>query len=114
MTLEPEIQACGSHENLFFDLPCIVGSTGTRVREASLTCGSKNAAIARKVNNMPEPAEDQIVRNLAKAIERLHEDLERVELWTAALNCFQRPVPDYQSAERYLLPTRPQRRDART
>ena len=61
---------------------------------------------------MPEPAEDQIVRNLAKAIERLHEDLDRVELWTAALNCFQRPVPDYQSGERYLLPTRPQRRDA--
>jgi hypothetical protein len=62
---------------------------------------------------MPEPAEDQIVRNLAKAIERLHEDLNRVELWTEALNCFQRPVPDYQSGERYLLPTRPQRRDAR-
>ena len=61
---------------------------------------------------MPEPAEDQIVRNLAKAIERLHEDLDRVELWTEALNCFQRPVPDYQSGERYLLPTRPQRRDA--
>jgi hypothetical protein len=62
---------------------------------------------------MPEPAEDQIVRNLAKAIERLHEDLERVELWTEALNCFQRPVPEYQSGERYLLPGRPQRRDTR-
>jgi hypothetical protein len=37
-----------------------------------------------------------------------------VELWTAALNCFQRPVPDYQTGERYLLPTRPQRRDALT
>jgi hypothetical protein len=62
---------------------------------------------------MPEPAEDQIVRNLAKAIERLHEDLDRVELWTAALDCFQRPVPDYQTGERYLLPSRPQRRDVR-
>jgi hypothetical protein len=79
-----------------------------------LTSGSKNAAIAREVNDMPEPAEDQIVRNLAKAIERLHEDLDRVELWTAALDCFQRPVPDYQTGERYLLPTRPQRRDALT
>jgi hypothetical protein len=65
-----------------------------------------------KAHNMPEPAEDQIARNLAKAIARLHEDLDRVELWTAALNCFQRPVPDYPSGERYLLPTRPQRRDA--
>jgi hypothetical protein len=62
---------------------------------------------------MPEPAEDQIVRNLAKAIERLHEDLDRVELWTAALNCFQRPVPDYQPGERYLLPTRQEHRNAR-
>jgi hypothetical protein len=55
---------------------------------------------------MPEPAEDQIVRNLAEALERLHEDLNRVELWTAALGCFQRPVPDYQPSERYLLPVR--------
>jgi hypothetical protein len=62
---------------------------------------------------MPEPAEDQIVRNLAEAIERLHEDLNRVELWTAALNCFQRAVPDYQLGERYLLPTQRERRDAR-
>jgi len=62
---------------------------------------------------MPEPAEDQIVRNLAKAIERLHEDLDRVELWTEALNCFQRPVPDYQPGERYLLPGQSQRRGAR-
>jgi hypothetical protein len=62
---------------------------------------------------MPEPAEDQIVRNLAKALERLHEDLDRVELWTAALSCFQRPVPDYQPGERYLLPTRREHRDVR-
>jgi hypothetical protein len=55
---------------------------------------------------MPKPAEDQIVHNLAAAIARLHDDLDRVELWTAALNCFQRPVPDYQPGERYLLPVR--------
>jgi hypothetical protein len=53
---------------------------------------------------MPEPAEDMIVRNLIEALERLHEDLDRVELWTAALGCFQRPVPDYQSDNRFLLP----------
>ena len=75
--------------------------------------GSRNVDRGTRANNMPEPAEDQIARNLAKAIERLHEDLDRVELWTAALNCFQRPVPDYQTGERYLLPTRPQRRDVR-
>ena len=51
---------------------------------------------------MPEPAEDMIVRNLIEALERLHEDLDRVELWTAALGSFPesgsrlsagRPVP---------------------
>jgi len=53
---------------------------------------------------MPEPAEDMIVRNLIDALERLHEDLDRVELWTVALGCFQQPVPDYSSGE-YVLPT---------
>jgi hypothetical protein len=62
---------------------------------------------------MAELVEDQIVRNLTKALERLHEDLDRVELWTAALYCFQRPVPDYQPGERYLLPTRRERRNVR-
>jgi hypothetical protein len=53
---------------------------------------------------MPEPAQDMIVRNLIEALERLHEDLDRVELWTAALGGFQRSVPDYQPGEHHLLP----------
>jgi len=55
---------------------------------------------------MSEPAEYMIVRNLIEALERLHEDLDRVELWTSALDCFQRPVPDYEAGDRYLLPPR--------
>jgi hypothetical protein len=54
---------------------------------------------------MSEQAEEMIVRNLVAALDRLHEDLDRVELWTTALGCFQRPVPDYQASEGYLLPT---------
>ncbi len=38
---------------------------------------------------MPEQTEDMIVRNLIEALSRLHHDLDRVELWTAALRCFQ-------------------------
>jgi len=53
---------------------------------------------------MPEQAEDKIVRNLTAAIEQLHVDLDRVELWTAALGYFQRPVPEYRPADQYLLP----------
>jgi hypothetical protein len=58
---------------------------------------------------MPEPAEDMIVRNLIEALARLHGDLERVEFWTAALACFQRPVPDYPPGDQYLLPPSPKR-----
>ena len=52
---------------------------------------------------MPEPAEEMIVRNLMEALDRLHEDMDRVELWTAALGCFQQPVPGYEPNNRYLL-----------
>jgi hypothetical protein len=54
---------------------------------------------------MPEPAEDMIVRNLVEALKRLNDDLDRVELWTAALGCFQDPAPRYQPGDHYLLPT---------
>ena len=40
---------------------------------------------------MQEPAEEMIVHNLIEALERLRQDLDSVELWTAALGCFQRP-----------------------
>jgi hypothetical protein len=54
---------------------------------------------------MPEQAEEQIVRNLTEALERLHEDLDKVELWTAALGHFQRPIPEYRPGDQYRLPT---------
>lgn len=64
---------------------------------------------------MPEPAEDMIVRNLIESLERLHEDLDRMELWAVALGCFNRPVPDYKPGDQHLLASRPdipQRRGA--
>jgi hypothetical protein len=53
---------------------------------------------------MTKMAEEKIFRNLTEALERLNEDLNKVELWTAALGYFQAPVPDYPPGERYLLP----------
>jgi hypothetical protein len=50
-----------------------------------------------------EPAEQMIVHNLIEALERLRDDLDRVELWTGALGCFQKPVPPYEPNNRYLL-----------
>jgi hypothetical protein len=53
---------------------------------------------------MPEPAEDIIVRNLIETLERLREDLDRMELWAMALGSFSHPVPEYRPSEdRYLL-----------
>ena len=52
---------------------------------------------------LQEPAEEMIVHNLIEALERLRDDLDRVELWTAALDCFHQPVPEYEPKDRYLL-----------
>jgi len=59
-----------------------------------------------------EHAEDQIVCNLMEALARLHDDLDRVEIWTAALGCFLRPVPDYKPDDEHLLAT-PSRQQGR-
>jgi hypothetical protein len=63
---------------------------------------------------MPEQAEDFIVRNLIESLERLRGDLDRMELWAAALGTFQHPIPDYRALDQHLLsptkrPSRPSR-----
>lgn len=52
---------------------------------------------------MPEPAEDMIIRNLIESLERLRGDIDRMELWAAALGSFRHPPPEYQPSERHLL-----------
>jgi hypothetical protein len=49
-------------------------------------------------------AEELIVHNLIDALERLREDLDKVELWATALGHFQHPVPEYQPGSEYMLP----------
>lgn len=52
-----------------------------------------------------EPAGEKIVRNLQQAVERLQNDIARVELWAGALGCFTKPVPDYEHGQtRFDLP----------
>jgi hypothetical protein len=58
---------------------------------------------------MPEPAADVIIRNLFESLERLRDDLDRMELWAAALGCFQQPAPEYEPNERHLLKTSAER-----
>jgi hypothetical protein len=49
----------------------------------------------------PENATDCLKRELARAVDALRADLDRVELLTAALSAFQRPVPDYEPTFRH-------------
>jgi len=51
-----------------------------------------------------DAAEDLLIRHLIEVLRRLQDDLDRVELWTAALSCFLGPVPDYQPGDQFMLP----------
>ena len=55
---------------------------------------------------VPDTAEDLVFRNLIEALNRIHADLERIEVWTAALACFQEAVPRYEPSCDHLLPAR--------
>ncbi len=49
----------------------------------------------------PENATDHLKRELKRAVETLRADLDRVELLTAALSAFHRPIPDYEPTFRH-------------
>jgi len=56
-----------------------------------------------------EPAKER----LQLAIERLRDDIDRVEFWADALERMTQPIPEYQANDRlsqHLLPARAQRR----
>jgi len=53
---------------------------------------------------MTEKTEEKIVCNLVEVLQRLNADLDKVEMWTAALGYFQTPVPEYRPGDDYLLP----------
>jgi hypothetical protein len=58
-----------------------------------------------------EHAGEKIARHLQEAVQRLHEDIARVELWAGALGCFARPIPEYDpDTSRFALP--PQRSES--
>jgi hypothetical protein len=49
-----------------------------------------------------EPAKEAIVRQLQEAVERLQDDIARVEFWTDALGGFAQSIPDYDPASSKL------------
>jgi hypothetical protein len=42
-------------------------------------------------------ATDALARHLHAAIERVREDMEKVEFWADAMTSFSEPVPDYEA-----------------
>lgn len=49
-----------------------------------------------------ESATDRVRRELHRAIDRLRAELDRIEILSAALNAFSKPVPDYEPAFRHV------------
>ena len=45
---------------------------------------------------MREQRAEVVVPHLIEVLDNLDDDLDRIELWTAALSCFQHPAPEYQ------------------
>ena len=45
---------------------------------------------------MREQRAEVVVPHLIEVLDNLDDDLDRIELWTAALSCFQQPAPEYQ------------------
>jgi hypothetical protein len=54
---------------------------------------------------LSENATDRLKRELSFAVDQLRADLDRVELLTAALSAFQRPVPEYEPTFRHTQQT---------
>lgn len=50
----------------------------------------------------PETTPDRLKHDLHRLFENIRGDLDRVEILTAALNAFSRPVPDYEPCFRHL------------
>ena len=49
-----------------------------------------------------ESATDRMKRELHRLLDNIRGDLDRIEILTAALSAFSRPVPDYETRFRHL------------
>jgi len=49
-----------------------------------------------------ETAVDRVRRDLHRVLDHMRADLDRIEILTAALSAFSKPVPDYEPGFRHL------------
>jgi hypothetical protein len=66
---------------------------------------------------MAKTLQANLARQLSDSVDRLHEQVEKVEFWASAMSSFAAPIPDYEpeatKVARYLKPGRPARRRRR-
>jgi hypothetical protein len=51
-----------------------------------------------------ETATDRVKRDLFRVLDKMHTDLDRVEILTSALSAFSMPIPEYEPEFRHLRP----------
>jgi hypothetical protein len=52
--------------------------------------------------NANDISTDRVKRELHRALEDTRADLDRVEIWSAGLYAFSRPIPEYQPSFQHL------------
>jgi hypothetical protein len=69
-----------------------------------LFAGGNTAGMtpAKGLTMRTEAAIDRVKRDLHRALDTMHADLNRVEILAAALSAFSRPIPDYEPGFRHL------------
>jgi len=50
----------------------------------------------------PENAIDRVKRDLHDVVDCMHANLDRIEILTAALSAFSKPVPDYEPSFQHM------------
>ena len=84
---------------------------GTTVVTRALTNGDRFAGRNDLATRRPEMAKNEAAgegatRRLQEAIDRLQEDVTRVEIWAGAVSGFLKPVPSYEAEQQHMLPSR--------
>ncbi len=52
-----------------------------------------------------EPAIDRVRREVHRVLDNMRAELDRIEILTAAMSAFSKPVPDYEPAFHHIHPT---------
>jgi hypothetical protein len=60
------------------------------------------ATELKEMSKEPASAVDRIRREIHRALDHAHAELDRIELLSAALAAFARPVPDYEPGFRHI------------